>query len=104
MQNLIDRWNNPFVENQKVVGISTAKEARDDVRLDLLQAQSTDEEKYQKFKRENVMIHDPSKMKKLKTFFSLNKQKKRAGRAVILKADKTLFNRIMDHHGTKSKD
>ena len=36
VQNLIDSWNNPFAENQNVVSISTAKEAPDDVRRDLL--------------------------------------------------------------------
>ena len=83
VQNLIDSWNNPFEEDQNVVSISTAKEAPDDVRPDLLQAQSIGEEEYQKFKRERrestppkVKFHDPLKLKILKTFSSLSKQKK----------------------------
>ena len=104
VQNLIDSWNNPFAENQNVVSISTAKEAPDDVRRDLLQAQSIGEEEYQKFKKERlestppkVKFHDPLKLKKLKTFSSLTKQKKikPTGRAVILKADRTLFTRMI---------
>ena len=104
VHNLIDSWNNPFAENQNVVSISTAKEAPDDVRRDLLQAQSIGEEEYQKFKKERlestppkVKFHDPLKLKKLKTFSSLTKQKiiKTTGRAVILKADRTLFTRMI---------
>lgn len=52
VQNLIDSWNNPFAENQNIVSISTAEETPDDVRWDLLQAQSIGEEEYQKFKKE----------------------------------------------------
>ena len=44
VQYLTDGWNNPFAENQNVVSISTAKKAPDDVRRDLLQAQSIGEE------------------------------------------------------------
>ena len=104
VQNLIDSRNNPFALNQNVVSISTAKEAPDDVRRDLLQAQSIGEEEYQKFERERlvstppkVKFHDPLKLKKLKTFSSLTKQKKikTTGRAVILKADRTLFTRMI---------
>ena len=89
---------------KNVVSISTAKEAPDDVRRDLLQAQSIGEEEYQKFKRERlastppkVKFHDPLKLKKLKTFSSLTKQKKikTTGRAVILKAERTLFTRMI---------
>ena len=104
VQNLIDSWNNPFAEDQNVVSISKPKEAPDDVRRDLLQAQSIGEQEYQKFKRERlestppkVKFHDPLKLKKLKTFSSLSKQKKikTAGRAVILKTDRTLFTRMI---------
>ena len=104
VQNLIDSWNNPFAEDQNFVIISTAKEAPDDVRRDLLQAQSIGEEEYQKFKRERlestppkVKFHNSLKLKKLKTFSSLGKEKKikTTGRAVILKADRTLFTRMI---------
>ena len=104
VQNLIDSWNNPFAEDQNFVIISTVKEAPDDVRWDLLQAQSIGEEEYQKFKRERlestppkVKFHNSLKLKKLKTFSSLSKEKKikTTGRAVILKADRTLFTRMI---------
>ena len=104
VQNLIDSWNNPFAEDQNLVIISTAKEAPDDVKRDLLQSQSIGQEEYQKFKRERhestqpkVKFHNSLKLNKLKTCSSLSKQKKikTTGRAVILKADRTLFTRMI---------
>ena len=93
-----------FGEDQNVVSISTAKEAPDDVRRHLLQAQSIGKEEYHKFKREQrdstppkVKFHGPLKLKKLRRFSSLSKKKqiKTTGQAVILKAARTRFTRMI---------
>jgi hypothetical protein len=72
VQSLIQSWNNPFAENQNIVSISTAKEAPQDVRNDLLQARSIGEKEYQNLKKESIestppklKFHDPLKVKKL---------------------------------------
>lgn len=49
VENLIQSWNNPFAESQNLVSISTAKEAPDDVKNDLMCALKIGEEAYQLF-------------------------------------------------------
>ena len=104
VESLIQSWNNPFVESQDLVSISTAKEAPVQVEQDLMQAHEIGEKAYQQFKEERLdsnppkkKFHDPLKLKKLKTFSSLSKKKtvEAKGRAVILKADRSLFGRMI---------
>lgn len=75
-----------------------------DVANDLMRARQVGEKGYQQFKTESIEIstpktkfHDPLKLNKLKTFASLAKQKtvNSNGRALILKADRSLFGRMM---------
>lgn len=103
VENLIQSWNNPFAESQNLVSISTAKEAPDDVKNDLMCALKIGEEAYQLFKKEQLesnppkkKSHDPIQMKKLKTISSLCKKKINSkGRAIILKAERSLFGRMI---------
>ncbi|KAK3741562.1 hypothetical protein QZH41_002944 [Actinostola sp. cb2023] len=104
VQGLIQSWNNPFAESQDVVSISTAKQALKDVANDLLKAHEIGEKEYKQFKEgrlectpPKIKFHDPIKLKKLKTFSSLMKQKhiKAKGRTLILKADRSLFGRMI---------
>ena len=104
VENLIQSWNNPFAESQDLVSISTAKEAPDDVKNDLMCALKIGEEAYQRFKKERLesnppkkKFHEPIQMKKLKNFSSLCKKTEinGKGRAVILKADSSLFGRMI---------
>ena len=104
VENLLQSWNNPFAESQNLVSISTAKGAPDDVKNDLMSDLKIGEEAYQRFKKERLesnppkkKFHDPIQMKKLKTFSSLCKKKEinSKGRAVILKADRSLFGRMI---------
>ena len=69
-----------------------------------MQAHEIGEKAYQQFKEERLdsnppkkKFHDPLKLKKLKTFSSLSKKKtvEAKGRAVILKADRSLFGRMI---------
>ena len=75
-----------------------------DVANDLMRARQVGEKAYQQFKTERIesltpktKFHDPLKLNKLKTFASLAKQKtvNSNGRALILKADRSLFGRMM---------
>ncbi len=101
---LIQGWINPFTENQDLIGISTAKIAPRDITSDLMKAHSTGEKCYSKFRSERlekdvptVKFHDILPANKLKTFSNLCKKKavKSSGRMIILKADRTLFGRII---------
>lgn len=104
VENLIQSWNNPFSERQDLISISTAKEAPAEVSHDLMQAYDVGEKAYQQFKEERLTnnppkakFHDPLTQKKLKTFSSLTKKKTISiqGRSTILKADRSLFGRMM---------
>ena len=75
-----------------------------DVANDLMRARQVGEKVCQQFKTERIesstpktKFHDPLKLNKLKTFASLAKQKtvNSNGRALILKADRSLFGRMM---------
>lgn len=75
-----------------------------DVANDLMRARQVGEKAYQQFKTERIesstpktKFHDPLKLTKLKTFSSLGKQKtvNSNGRALILKADRSVFRRMM---------
>ncbi len=101
---LIQGWINPFTENQDLVSISTAKIAPRDITSDLMKAHSTGEKCYSTFRSERlekdvptVKFHDILPANKLKTFSNLCKKKavKSSGRMIILKADRTLFGRII---------
>ena len=61
VENLIQSWNNPFAESQDLVSISTAKEAPDDVKNDLLCALKIGEQAYQQFKKEQRESSPPKK-------------------------------------------
>ena len=101
---IIESWNNPFFGTQNITSISTAKEAPADVSCDLMNAYEIGEKEFQHFKEERLensppkkKFHDPMKLKKLKTFTSLTKKKAvtTQGRTMILKADRSLFGRMI---------
>ena len=101
---LIRGWTNPFSENQDLVSISTAKATPKDVTTDLMKAHEIGEKCYETFKEERLQkipqvkkFHDPLKANKLKTFSYLGKKKQvtSGGRTVVLKADRSLFGRIV---------
>ena len=69
-----------------------------------MKAREIGEQAYKQFKEERLeaiqpknKFHDPMKLKKLKTFSSLSKKRnvKAHGRTMILKADRSLFGRII---------
>ena len=101
---LIKDWVNPFAEKQDLVSISTAKVAPRDIVFDLMNAREIGENNYAVFRYERLesepplkKFHDPMKMNKLKTFSNMCKKKevKSSGRVTILKADRSLFGRII---------
>lgn len=101
---LIRGWTNPFSGNQDLVSISTAKATPKNVTTDLMKAQEIGEKCYKTFKEERLekvpqvkKFHDPLKANKLKTFSDLSKKKQVAsgGKTVVLKADRSLFGRIV---------
>ena len=104
VESLIESWNNPFTERKELVSLSTAKQAPGDVTRDLLNAQQVGEKAYQEFREQRLesfppqkKFHDTINLKKLKTFSSISKKKKvlTDGRTMILKADRSLFGRII---------
>ena len=104
VESLIESWNNPFIESKQLVSISTATEAPEDVPQDLIKAREIGEQAYQQFREERIeafkpkkKIHDPMKLTRLQTFPALSKKRKVTvdGRTMILKADRSLFERII---------
>lgn len=101
---VIQSWVNPFSTPSSLISISTARAAPQDIATDLKNAKYVGEKCYAEFKTERLQtsppvkkFHDPIKQNKLKTFSNLTKKKeiKSNGRSVILKADRTLFGRII---------
>ena len=110
---LIQGLINPFSEKQELVRISTAKVAPKDITSDLMRAYEIGEQSYATFKNERLekdppakKFYDTMKTNRLKTFSSMCKKKevKSSGRAIILKADRSLFGRISDGTSTQSLD
>ena len=72
---------------------------------DLLRLRRTGEEAYDRFKREGLeevsrkkQFHDPMRKTRLKTFTSIERKKQPVhitGNAAILKADRSLFDRMI---------
>lgn len=101
----IESWVNPFSSQQDMMSISTAKTATPEVASDLLNALDVGEKCYTKFKQERLdfdppvtQFFDTVKLNKLKTFSHMCRKKEvktQTGRAVILKADRSLFGRII---------
>ena len=100
---LIQGWINPFAEKQDLVCISTAKATPKDT-SDLMKAFEIGEQCYATFKSDRLekdppakQFHDTTKTNRLKTFSNMckNKDVKSSGRAIILKADRSLFGRII---------
>ncbi|XP_065900210.1 uncharacterized protein [Dysidea avara] len=101
---LIQGWINPFTENQDLLSISTARKAPREVASDLMKAHDIGQQCYSDFKDQRLekdppvkKFHDPIALNKLKSFSSLCKRKqvKSSGRVAILKADRSLFGRII---------
>ena len=101
---LVQGWINPFADKQELVCISTAKATPKDITSDLLKAHEIGKQSYTNFKKERLEkdppdkdFHDKIKLNKLKTFSSMCKKKevKSSGRAIILRADRSLFGRII---------
>jgi len=102
--NLLTEWMNSFEESQSLISVSTARVAPRNIADDLLNASTIGELVYAAFKNERLendppekKFHDPLKTQKLKTFSSLTKKKevRTQGRLTILKADRSLFGRIV---------
>lgn len=101
---LVQGWINPSGEKQELVCISTAKATPKDISCDLLKANEIGKQCYTTFKTERLEkdppvkdFHDKMKLNQLKTFSSMCKKKevKSNGREIILKADRSLFGRII---------
>lgn len=101
---LIKDWVKPFAEKQDLISISTAKAAHRDIAFDLLKAYEIGEQTYATFKDERLerdppakKLHDSMKTNKLKTFSNMCKKKevKSSRRVTVLKADRSLFGRIV---------
>ena len=101
---LIQAWTNPFSEKQDLKSISTATSAPRDIASDLIKACNIGEQNYGTFKTERLEndppakpFHSPLKTNKLKTFTNMCKKKvlKTNGKNIILKADRSLFGRII---------
>ena len=97
-------WVNPFSESQDLISISPAKKAPREIATDLKTAHAVGERCYANFKEERMektpqirKFHDPLKTNELKTFSDLNKKKQVPinDRSIILKADRSLFGRII---------
>lgn len=102
VQTLIQSWNNPFLETQELISISTAKKAPVDVLQDLMQAYEIGENAYQQFKKTrkqatNKEVSRYDEVKKLTTFSSLSKKKtiSTKNRSIILRADRSMFGRMI---------
>ena len=101
---LICAWGNPFSERLGLKTISTAISAPRDIASDLIKACDIGEKNYETFKMERLEndppekpFHNPLKNNKLKTFTNMCKKKvfKTNGKNIILKADRSLFGRII---------
>ena len=101
---LLDNWTNPFEGSQYIASLSSANVAPKDVTHDLLRAHSTGEEAYDSFKRERLeeaspkkQFHDPMRKTRLNTFTTIERKKhvQISGNTVILKADRSLFSRMI---------
>lgn len=101
---LIHEWVNPFEGKQDLISISTAKAAPKDIASNLTKAYEIGKQCYETFKDERLdkdpptkKFHDPMKTNRLKTFSDMCKKRevKSSGRSVILKADRSLFGRII---------
>ena len=101
---LIQGWINPFADKQDLVSVSTARTAHTDIVSDLMKADKIGKQCYSIFKNERLekdpptkKFHDAIATNKLKTFSNLIKKTavKSAWRVIILKADRSLFGRII---------
>ena len=101
---LIQGWTNLFAEEREIKSISNAKIATKEVAIDLKRAKEICEKAYNAFVKERLeqdppekKFHDPIKTQRLKTFKDMSKKQvvKASGKEVILKADRTLFGRII---------
>ena len=90
--------------SQFLISISTAKKVPREIVTDLKTAHAVGERCYTKFKEEKIektleirKFHEPLKTNKLKTCNDMNKKKQveTKDRSIILKADRSLFGRII---------
>lgn len=104
MCELVQGWVNPFTENQDLLSISTARKAPREVASDLMKVHDIGQQWYSDFKDQRLekdppskKFHDPIVQKKLKSFSSLCKKKqvKSSDRVAMLKAERSLFGRII---------
>ena len=101
---LLENWTNPFEGSLDIVSLSSANVAPKDVTHVLLRAHSTGEEAYDSFKRERLeeasqkkQLCDPMKKTRLRTFTTIERKKhvQISGNAAKLKADRSLFGRMI---------
>ena len=97
---LIEGWLNRFAEKQDPISISTARTAPRDIASVLMKAHEIGEQCYSNFKKERLekdppakQFHDPIPANKLN--LCKKKEVKSSGRVIILKADRSLFGRII---------
>jgi len=106
VSSIVDLINffNPFSESQDLISISTAKKAPREIATDLKTAHAVGEKCYAKFKEERMentlqirKFHASLMTNKLKTFSHVNKKKQLQtnNRSIILKAERSLFGRII---------
>ena len=95
---------NPFSGSQDLISISAAKKAARKITTDLKTAHAIGEICYAKFTEESMentlqirKFHAPLKTNKRKTFSHMNKEKQLQtnNRSIILKAERSLFGRII---------
>ncbi len=89
-------------KSQKLVCISTAAAAPQDVKHDLMEEHARGEHGYEEIERLETdppirKFHDTLTKNKLKTFSSLNRNNNitAVGKTIILKTDRSLFGRII---------
>ena len=101
---VIECWNNPFVGNQDLNRISTAKDAPVDMPYDLLHTCGAWEQKFLQFKEERLQssphkkrFYDPVKLKNWRCLHHSVEKKtvSTQRRTMILKVDRSLFRRII---------
>ena len=101
---LIDNWTHSSEGSQHIVILSSDNVAPKDGAHDMLRVRRTGEEAYDSFKREGLeevsrkkQFHNPMRKTRLKTFTTIDRKKQGhiTGNAAILKADRSLFGKMI---------
>jgi len=107
-------WGNPLLQRDSLVNLCSGKEATEEIKNDLLNAESTGEEAFQEFMRDriqstNVPFYDPIKRVGLKSFKDLTVKKtvSTKSKQVVIAAERSIFGRLLiakDREGLSLKE